>query len=222
MGFHRASCTAAELQVTRVNHELRRVGYAEGAPRPRALRRRARGQPWYGGGNAHDALRANARGQKAASGVLREHDHAIGEEHPVKGGVVAGHAAHGLDRGHAPKPYHGPSDARASGVRCEEEVPEVGPLPGEQPQRHPRLFTQTRCETGASGAVDGLEAGAADPFRAARTPEGERVVANESEREVADQVLARVVPGRLDWLADEEHPGQDYAADGSAAGVSGI
>jgi hypothetical protein len=83
-------------------------------------------------------------------------------------------------------------------------MPEVGARPTEKAECHPCLLREPEAEV-ASRRVHGLDAGASERRRAALPAERHGVVALESEHQIPDEVLARVVPGGLDGLADEEH-----------------
>ena len=157
--------------------------------------------------NADDAFGSDARAGKAFGGEMRQHDDAIGEEDALWVDVVPRHAAYRLHRFRPPKRGHRAGDRGRFRVRCEKEVPEIdSPSKGEALE-NAQLVREGRSKVCATGRVHRLETRAAELAIAALPSECERVVAAHAEDEVAHEVLAGVVPGRLHGLGDEQDGG---------------
>ena len=91
-------------------------------------------------------------------------------------------------------------------------MPRVGPLSCQEAQENAAIFTQGGAEAAAGVRVNRLDARAAERSRVAPAPERDGVVTREAERQIAHEVLARIVPGRSERLADEKNASHERSA----------
>ncbi len=104
---------------------------------------------------------------------------------------------------------------RASRVGCKKEMPKMGRATQEQMTQYPQVVSGAgRKATGGPGAVDRLDPSLVDRVRLTGAPHQNGAVAPEMTCDIADQVLAAVVPrggDRLGYEEDFSHSQRCYA-----------
>ncbi len=181
---------AAVLEVARVDPDFGGFGYPVFLSKLAAVRRAWLGQRRQRRRDEPKGCVGHARSSEPIVGETGQHHRDVREHELVERCPFFREAAHRVNRGHASNRSREPGRPGALAVGREEEMPNVRLGVPQQMAQYARVFSETGRERGG-GHLPPLDQN--------------RPVPPEVSDDVADEVLAAVVPWRRHWFGHEEN-----------------